>query len=319
MKRELLIKNMKFCQNQIYCIDKLENYKLLFESNMHGKKIEFRECKKCGLIYHYPTTTEIELREHYTNYGVYSSQEYFEKELINRRMGYLRKGKKLLKYFKDNKTPKLLEVGCANGIEIYYMQQLGFDCYGQEIDSHSSALAQKLVGENRVYTGFLENSAYMDESFDIVICSQVIEHVPNPDVIIKSINKCLKKGGILAIDTPNFGGPSFKLLKDKWKNTMPGDHISMFTPRTLSSLLAINNFIIIEKRVAGLSLGQRRNPERTYEIYNNFFWYLFFAVLGRFFELFRIGDGLAYICKKQRITMNLPKNEETARSVAENS
>ena len=63
------------CNNQLECINKTINYKTLFISKYFDKRYEYRQCSRCGLIYHSPESTQTELHKHYTDYGKYSDRE----------------------------------------------------------------------------------------------------------------------------------------------------------------------------------------------------------------------------------------------------
>jgi len=49
----------------------------------------------------------------------------------------------------------------------------------------------------------IENLSLPDESVDVVICNQVYEHVPSPEVLIAQIFRILKPGGICYFAGPN--------------------------------------------------------------------------------------------------------------------
>ncbi len=60
-----------------------------------------------------------------------------------------------------------------------------------------------------------------DEKFDLVICTEVLEHVNNPFSVVNELKRILKTGGIVAVSTPfNFRihGP----LPDNWRFTIHG-------------------------------------------------------------------------------------------------
>ena len=52
------------------------------------------------------------------------------------------------------------------------------------------------------YVSDIEKIPVKDNSFDIIICTEVLEHVPNPIGALKEMARILKKGGKLLITTP---------------------------------------------------------------------------------------------------------------------
>ena len=51
--------------------------------------------------------------------------------------------------------------------------------------------------------GQAEKTAFQDEMFDIIICSEVLEHVPQPQHCLAEIHRILKPGGTAVFSTPN--------------------------------------------------------------------------------------------------------------------
>lgn len=51
----------------------------------------------------------------------------------------------------------------------------------------------------------IEKMSFKNRSFDVVLCSQVLEHVPHPWLALTEINRVLKKDGIGIITVPLFG------------------------------------------------------------------------------------------------------------------
>jgi 2-polyprenyl-3-methyl-5-hydroxy-6-metoxy-1,4-benzoquinol methylase len=279
---------------------KQKSNELLFASSMYEKEFEFRRCTRCGLIYHYPEPTSKELKKHYSNYGMSYEKKVFKSRFKRRKKQCLNIARKLSKYF-DTIKPKVLDVGCSNGIMLKHMSDYGYDCYGVEVDPGASKIAKELFNEKRIFTGQLADSPFLDSSFDLVLCQQTIEHVPNPFEMLCQINKALKTSGTLFITTVNFGGLSFKLLKEKWKNTAVGDHISMFTVHTIEHYLRNAGFIVIKKKVIGFGFNDRRSSNRVYERFSNQYIKLFFRIIGVILRLFRKGDNIEIIAQKESV------------------
>ena len=144
----------------------------------------------------------------------------------------------------------------------------------------------------------METSGFLTGNFDLVISDQVIEHVQNPLQMLKNIRKALVENGVLSLATPNFGGASFNLLADSWKNTAPGDHISMFTPRVLENYLVTAGFKVLDWWIGGCSMYQRRNRYDEYSAVFSQDFQDFFKTLTQQIEQSQFGDAMHFICQK---------------------
>jgi 2-polyprenyl-3-methyl-5-hydroxy-6-metoxy-1,4-benzoquinol methylase len=285
---------------ELYC--RHENYKELFTTSTYDLNYEFRKCTKCELIFHFPFFDSKEIADHYTNYGIYSDKKYIKKELKRREAPYKKIGHELLALSKkENLNKRVLDVGCSNGILLHHLQKMGFDVFGVEVDPHSSKMAKNIVGDDKIFTGFLSDSPYLDQTFDFVISEQTIEHVENPFKMLLDIKYALKNKGVLRLSTPSFGGPSFKLLKDNWKNVCPNDHISMFSVRSLKMYLKGAGFSKTTIISGGFLWNARRNGDREYARYSSPVMGFLFKVIGKILKYLNKGDGLlAYAQKAER-------------------
>jgi dolichol-phosphate mannosyltransferase len=81
--------------------------------------------------------------------------------------------------------------------------------------------------------GSVFNLPFQDESFDTVICSQVIEHIPDTDVAISELLRVLKPGGRFILGTPDFGSWQWPLIERVYERVIPGgyaeEHINPLT------------------------------------------------------------------------------------------
>jgi SAM-dependent methyltransferase len=79
---------------------------------------------------------------------------------------------------------------------------------------------------------------YPNGSFDVAICREVMEHVPDDQAVFKELNRVLKVGGLLLITTPN----SYTMMMD---GTF---HVRLYTPFGLLDELDSHGFSILKKR-----------------------------------------------------------------------
>jgi 2-polyprenyl-3-methyl-5-hydroxy-6-metoxy-1,4-benzoquinol methylase len=106
---------------------------------------------------------------------------------------------------KDKNQIKILDIGCGTGIGITFpVASLGYSITGVDVDKDSINLAQeKNIYPNANFAcGFLEELSNLKD-FDIIICSEVLEHVSRPEEFLTVIKSRLKPGGIIILTVPN--------------------------------------------------------------------------------------------------------------------
>lgn len=104
---------------------------------------------------------------------------------------------------------QVLEIGCGIGYGAFAMVRLksGFQVTALDHDGRAIDLARFLWADDRrlrVDLAQAESLPYGDESFDAVVCFEVIEHVRHPERLLAEIRRVLCKGGRLIGSTPNF-------------------------------------------------------------------------------------------------------------------
>jgi 2-polyprenyl-3-methyl-5-hydroxy-6-metoxy-1,4-benzoquinol methylase len=135
---------------------------------------------------------------------------------------------------------KLLEVGCGAGGTLEVLTKKGWVTTGTDFDEDAVANA-KTKGLN-VYAGELKDQKFPDESFDVVVMSHVIEHVPHPIELLTECRRVLKKGGTLTLLTPNADARGFAHFGRNWFALDTPRHLNLFTPKSLKLLAQESGF-----------------------------------------------------------------------------
>jgi len=100
---------------------------------------------------------------------------------------------------------KLLDIGCGGGILTeslsYYFPKA--DIYGCDISNTAITYAKRL-GSGKVSYSTIKNKKfpYKDNFFDVCICFDVLEHVPDANFFLKEVRRVLKKGGKFLLIVP---------------------------------------------------------------------------------------------------------------------
>lgn len=135
-----------------------------------------------------------------------------------------------------NERPgKVLDVGCGNGVRLHRLRKIGWEPQGQEVDSTSAAVAERDLGIP-VYVGTLDSAPFPEASFDAVISNHVLEHVYEPEMLLRDAWRFVKPGGILVFIMPNASAYLHRVYGDDWKGLDPPRHLRLFTPLSLIAL-----------------------------------------------------------------------------------
>jgi 2-polyprenyl-3-methyl-5-hydroxy-6-metoxy-1,4-benzoquinol methylase/uncharacterized protein YbaR (Trm112 family) len=103
-------------------------------------------------------------------------------------------------------TKTLLDVGCGVGMYAERLAPAVGNYLGVDLSLASLRIASACLGD-RPNVSLARASAFRlpvaDDSVDLVICSEVIEHVPSPHELLREAYRVLRPGGRLGLSTPN--------------------------------------------------------------------------------------------------------------------
>ena len=131
---------------------------------------------------------------------------------------------------------KLLDVGCGNGSFLIRARQLGWQAQGLEFDMQAASLASSQGID--VWVGDYRNDPFGKNSFDVITCHQVIEHVHDVHAFIAQLASWLKPDGRLWLGTPNINSMSRKFFGIHWIGLHPPQHLTILSPKALLRLMS---------------------------------------------------------------------------------
>jgi SAM-dependent methyltransferase len=145
---------------------------------------------------------------------------------------------------------RILDVGCAAGYFLRIAQQAGHDVFGVEPSPAIAGEAVAALGAGRVHTGTLDDAVpalgLHDGSFDLVTLWDVIEHIPDPQAVLRRARALLRPGGRLLLETQNVASRWARLLGRRWHHYKHQEHLYHFTPATIRRLLGDCGFLVRE-------------------------------------------------------------------------
>jgi SAM-dependent methyltransferase len=97
---------------------------------------------------------------------------------------------------------RILEIGCSTGILIQELKSLGFsNVWGIDI-SEQAIVGATARGISQVSVGDAAATSFPDESFDVIISSDVLEHITDDAAAVREWERILKPNGLLIIFVP---------------------------------------------------------------------------------------------------------------------
>lgn len=139
---------------------------------------------------------------------------------------------------------RLLDFGCGWGFYLGIAKDRGWDTYGLEPLPCHASYARAHFGAT-VITDTLCNNSFPIEFFHVITAYQVFEHLPDPTGDLTKLHRILIKGGIILIEVPNIETWSVRLFGPRHRHFVQ-DHLTFFSPRTLTLFLENNGFEVLD-------------------------------------------------------------------------
>ena len=135
---------------------------------------------------------------------------------------------------------RLLDVGFGAADILQAARRAKWNVCGVEVSSSAIDHARQCGFD--VFHGLLHDRRYESASFDVVVVSELLEHVAEVQPLLEEIARVLRPGGLLWATTPHAHGLSERILGAKWSVVSPPVHVQLFSIRGLRQLLEATGF-----------------------------------------------------------------------------
>jgi len=163
--------------------------------------------------------------------GLYSSRNPLVRFVHNQRL------RAVAQALPSGNGLSVLDADCGEGQLIALMHSLHPSYSFTGIDATDAAVRQArqrcLFAD--IAVGDIAKTAYADASFDVITCTEVIEHVPEYNEVFLEFRRLLRPGGRLIITFPNetlWTAARVLLLRRPFR---VADHVNSFTPKRIAS------------------------------------------------------------------------------------
>jgi len=209
---------------------------------------------------------------------------------------------------------KILEIGACDGLLLSYFKNNKVT--GLEYSPIYKKIALKKFGINLLEKNFFD----LDEKFDFIIMSHVIEHLLNLDLAIDKLRNLLNEDGFLFIEVPNSPKPKEREMK-YINNYLTTPHIINFTKKSLHHAFLKHDFKVISSDRFFYSFPEKYSFKKQEDLAELFlkgsgikFSFLFSIIIYLFKNILKpsnsykkLGNDLGYIGLGDNIRIILKK------------
>jgi 2-polyprenyl-3-methyl-5-hydroxy-6-metoxy-1,4-benzoquinol methylase len=183
-------------------------------------------------------------------------------------------GNALSKITKPKEELKIIEVGCGLGYLTYALTKAGYNTTGLDISQNAIDEAIKNFGNNYVCDNVTDYAVKHEKSYDIVILTEVIEHIEAPVDFLQFLVCLLKEKGQILLTTPNKTIYSTGIV---WNTDLPPIHLWWFSEDSMRYIAGkINaevhfiNFSSYYKRKYGCCIiNGQKNIQEIKHVFNS--------------------------------------------------
>lgn len=167
-------------------------------------------------------------------------------------------------------THEVIEVGPGSGVYLPVLAGLAEHVVATDVESAYLDRLDPIVEEHpnvELVLDDITRSGLASDTFDLVLCTEVIEHIPDSPAALGEMHRLLKPGGALVLSTPQRYSPLEVTAKIAF---LPGvielvrrvyaepvletGHVNLMTRRTLERQLTAAGFVVEERHLAGVYL-----------------------------------------------------------------
>lgn len=232
-------------------------------------ELDISRCQACGLVYAGPVRLSRE--ETWARYSdSFFWDEYlpangvngdtFDLEQFDARYARVLG---LLKPYRRLGT--LLEIGSGAGFFLKAAARHSWNVLGLEVMKAGVEFSRSRL-DVRVLPTSVEEAELASESYDVVAMFEVIEHLSDPQGVLRRAFDLLRPGGCLAISTPNIESLSRWFLGPTWSVLSPAEHLYYFSESTLQAMLAAAGYekVWFDRHYAGSGRHETLMPTHSF-------------------------------------------------------
>ncbi|MFB6172511.1 MAG: class I SAM-dependent methyltransferase [Haloarculaceae archaeon] len=155
---------------------------------------------------------------------------------------------------------RVLDVGCGDGRHVHATAlAAAVDVVGVDLDvdrlvrardDYETYVASEAAGTAAVAEADALCLPFPDDAFDAVVCSEVLEHVPDYESAVDELARVLRPGGRLGVSVPRYGPERVCWALSEEYHQVEGGHVRIFTRPTLRKAVESRGFDLVDRHFA---------------------------------------------------------------------
>jgi 2-polyprenyl-3-methyl-5-hydroxy-6-metoxy-1,4-benzoquinol methylase len=139
-----------------------------------------------------------------------------------------------------------VDIGCGEGGLCRELANAGWRrVVGLDVSSTRVARARATYPDLEFFDRPITQTGLDAEAVELAVMDNVIEHLPDPVGLLRTLREFMAPQGRLVVITPNMESGNFRLLGRRWTPELaPHAHVFLFTPPAMRTLLARAGFVV---------------------------------------------------------------------------
>jgi SAM-dependent methyltransferase len=132
---------------------------------------------------------------------------------------------------------RVLDIGCSSGGFLGYLMGGPWELYGIEASVPTAERARLVTGA-QVFAGDVLDADFPSNWFDVITCSDVMEHLYEPGDVFRNVHKWLRPGGIFYVFVPNIMSWEARAFGSYWSGLDLPRHLHHYSTTSLARFAA---------------------------------------------------------------------------------
>jgi SAM-dependent methyltransferase len=181
-----------------------------------------------------------------------------------------------LEFIKKEQLPpaRILDIGCGTGWSAWVLANAGYSVVGADLNPEAFEVAP--MPNMKLQKANIMSLPFQSESFDIVACYQLLEHIPKPEQALREMLRMVRPNGMIVVVGPNLLGllgHLRMLFVHVWRNRpmrtilvrsaeMPQHPFGNTFPEIVASM-AMASYHLLQKSLCPIPKFVMRVPDST--------------------------------------------------------